>query len=56
VAAGDLVALEAMPQLSSLSISAEIRDDSVAKTYKGRSPFRRFTHLVDLDLGGIPIP
>jgi hypothetical protein len=31
-----------------------IRND--AKTYKGRSPFRRFTHLVDLDLGGIPIP
>jgi hypothetical protein len=73
VAAGDLVALEAMPQLRSLSISVEIREESIpmrarltqlkvlrirndAKTYKGRSPFRRFTHLVDLDLGGIPIP
>jgi hypothetical protein len=72
VAAGDLVALEAMPQLRSLSISAEIMDGSIpiitrltqlkvlrirndAKTYRGRSPFRRFTHLVDLDLGGIPI-
>lgn len=31
-----------------------IRNDNI--TYQGRAPFRRFTHLVELDLGGSPIP